>query len=145
MRDHVDALTEDELREDRGAFFGSILATLDHILWADRLWVNRVDPKIRVPDSPDEDTDRLSADWSRERAAFDQQLIDWTETLSNADMQGEVVWDSKIFAKTFRNPRGLAIMHMFNHQTHHRGQVHAMLTGMGRATMDTDIVFMPET
>ena len=141
---HVEVMSEDELRQDRGAFFGSILTTLDHIVWGDRLWLNRLDPSIAAP-AVSSDEVMSPADWLVARAALDAQTMDWAQSLTEADLTGEVVWTSKIYAKEFRNPRGLAITHMFNHQTHHRGQVHAMLTAMGRKTMDTDIVFMPES
>jgi len=142
---HVEAMSEEDLRQDHGAFFGSILATLDHIVWADKLWLNRLDPRFEVAAMPDADSLISPADWSRDRAALDAQIIDWANGLTEGDMQGHVIWASKIYGKTFTNDRGLAITHMFNHQTHHRGQVHAALTGMGRTTMDTDLVFMPET
>jgi uncharacterized damage-inducible protein DinB len=43
-----------------------------------------------------------------------------------------------------RRPRALLIAHMFNHQTHHRGQVHAMLTAAGARPADTDLFMMPD-
>lgn len=145
LRDHVKVMSEEELRQDRGAFFGSILATIDHIMWADRLWLNRLDPAIAAPGAPADAAAEISvADWLRDREALDDQIIVWAEGLSEADMAGDVVWASQIYGKTFTNARPLAITHFFNHQTHHRGQVHAMLTAMGRATIDTDLVFMPE-
>ena len=141
---HVEAMSEEDLRQDHGAFFGSILATLDHIVWADKLWLNRLDPSIPVRAEASEGI-MSPAEWLAARPALDLQIIEWADRQTNEDMLGAVAWRSVILAKDFNNPRGLAITHMFNHQTHHRGQVHAMLTAMGRKTMDTDIVFMPET
>ncbi|WP_374547356.1 DinB family protein, partial [Rhodoblastus sp.] len=51
-------------------------------------------------------------------------------------------WLSSIQRQETRRPRWLAVTHMFNHQTHHRGQVHALLTGLGARPEDTDLIFM---
>lgn len=141
LREHVQSIHEDELRADRGLFFASILATLDHIVWADQLWLNRLDPSIEVPPR---DGETGQQEWLALRPQVDSQLASWADALTQEDLEGEVVWTSQIYKKEFRTPRDLAITHLFNHQTHHRGQIHAALTAMGRKTMDTDIVFMSE-
>ena len=144
LREHVDAMNEADLRADRGLFFGSILATLDHIMWADLLWLNRLDDRFAVPTFPDKDAVISVSDWSNDRQALDSQIVEWAKSLTDADMVGDVVWESKIYGKTFTNDRGLAITHMFNHQTHHRGQVHAMLTKEGLKAPVSDLFAMPE-
>ena len=60
-------------------------------------------------------------------------------------MDGDLEWYSGTLKRGMTSPRGVCIMQVFNHQTHHRGQVHAMLTAAGAKPDDTDIPFMPET
>jgi uncharacterized damage-inducible protein DinB len=78
------------------------------------------------------------------RATMDERLIEWAEGLTDADLVGDLKWYSGAVGMEVARPRTLIIAHLFNHQTHHRGQVHAMLTAAGaKPTQDTDIVFMP--
>lgn len=147
LRDHVKTMSEDQLREDRGAFFGSIFGTLNHVLWADRLWLSRLDPSI---DAPDSNTNHLDAtanpvEWSAERFRVDGVIREWARRLKAIDLTGDIVWFSKFYQTEFHHPKTLCVTHMFNHQTHHRGQIHAMMTAAGRKTIDTDLIFMPET
>jgi uncharacterized damage-inducible protein DinB len=141
----ADALSDAERRRERGAFFGSIHATLNHILWGDRAWMSRLagtpKPEGGIPQSVS-----IHADWDelkRERAAFDQVMIDWADRVDDATLGGELTWFSGAIKAEVRKPRWLLVTHMFNHQTHHRGQVHCMLTQAGRKPGDTDLPFMP--
>jgi uncharacterized damage-inducible protein DinB len=141
----ADALSDAERRRERGAFFGSIHATLNHILWGDRAWMSRLagtaKPEGGIPQSVS-----IHADWDdlkRERAAFDQVMIDWADRLDDVALDGELTWFSGAIKAEVRKPRWLLVTHMFNHQTHHRGQVHCMLTQAGRKPGDTDLPFMP--
>lgn len=139
-------LGDAERRADRGAFFGSIHATLNHILWADQMWLMRfgaAEPpagrSIQEGLSQFEDWATLEA----ERLRFDGVIERWAETLSSADLAGELVWFSGSAGRELQTPRALAVAHLFNHQTHHRGQVHAMLTGYGIKPGATDLPFGP--
>lgn len=144
IADVVSTMPETELIKDRGAFFGSIHATLNHILWADRFWFYRlglgdmpeVAPKDHVRTTP-----TITA-WCAERAQMDTEITAWASDVQAADLQGDVIWRSALKGSEMRNPRTQCIVHMFNHQTHHRGQVHAMLTAAGQTTTDTDLLFM---
>lgn len=140
----ADRLSDAERRADRGVFFGSIQATLNHLLWADRMWMSRfsdIAPPITAHPGLDD-----VADWSAYRAArraLDQTIIDWAGRLAPADLAGELIWTARQTKSEVATPRWLAITHMFNHQTHHRGQVHGVLTGFGAAPDATDLVMMP--
>ena len=144
IRGVVEALPAHELEKDRGAFFGSIFATLNHILWADQFWFFR----LGLGDKPDvapKDHIRMTptiAVWGAERFAMDGRITEWARSVKAIDLTGEIEWRSALKDKTLTSPRSECIMHMFNHQTHHRGQVHAMLTDAGKSTQDTDLVFM---
>ncbi|MEM6939150.1 MAG: DinB family protein [Pseudomonadota bacterium] len=145
--DVVGAMEETDLRQDRGAFFGSILNTLNHILWGDTMWLSRFSAAFDPPNGPAAEhinyTESPRA-WCSARRAFDDQLQSWADALSASDLVGDLTWSSGMTGQTLTLPRALCVGHLFNHQTHHRGQVHAMLTAAGQKAPVTDICFMPE-
>lgn len=146
LRDLVKQMSEEDLRADRGAFFGSIFGTLNHLLWGDHLWLNRLDPSIEPPDLTVShlETTKNPVEWSAARFRLDGLIREWARKLKTIDLTGDVVWYSNFYQKEFHHPKTLCVTHMFNHQTHHRGQIHAMLTAAGHTTIDTDLIFMPE-
>jgi uncharacterized damage-inducible protein DinB len=77
----------------------------------------------------------------RERWAFDQVIIDWAEKLDPAWLEGDLSWYSGAIQREVTKPKALLVVNMFNHQTHHRGQVHCMLTQAGVRPGDTDLPF----
>jgi uncharacterized damage-inducible protein DinB len=137
-------LTDAERRQDRGAFFGSLHGTLSHILWADRIWMHRFAgwdrPAVGHKDSPGLVED--FADLAAARVAADAALIDWAASLTQDWLDGELAWFSGSVQREMHQKRDLLVVHMFNHQTHHRGQAHALLTAMGQDTGDTDLPFV---
>jgi uncharacterized damage-inducible protein DinB len=141
----ADTLSDAERKRDRGAFFGSIHGTLNHLLWADRIWMSRLAgtprPAGGIPESVS-----TYGDWNdltRERAAFDAVMTDWADRLDAAALAGELTWFSGAVKAELTKPRWLLVTHMFNHQTHHRGQVHCMLTQAGGKPGDTDLPLTP--
>jgi uncharacterized damage-inducible protein DinB len=139
-------LSEEERRQDRGAFFKSIHATLNHLLWADRLWMSRL-ADLPKPAGGIFESTRHVDDWvqlRQERAIFDECLIDWSAKLDSEMICGDLAWQSVSLKSQVKRPRSTAIVHMFNHQTHHRGQVHAMLTAAGTSPSVTDLIIMQE-
>lgn len=140
-------LTDAARQADRGAFFGSIHGTLSHVLWGDTIWMSRFDGWT-PPEVPGPQSASWIADWadlSARRAEADAGILDWAARITDADFQGTLAWYSGATGRDMERPRALCIAHFFNHQTHHRGQVHAMLTGAGARPDDTDLVFMPDT
>jgi uncharacterized damage-inducible protein DinB len=141
----ADTLTDAERKRPRGAFFGSIHATLNHLLWADRIWMSRLAGTPRPAGGIPESVATYS-EWSdlrRERTAFDTVMVDWADRLDAASLAGELSWFSGAAKAELRKPRWLLVTHMFNHQTHHRGQVHCMLTQADGKPGDTDLPLMP--
>ena len=146
LYDAADRLNEAARRKDRGAFFGSIHNTLSHILWGDTLWMSRFDG-WEPPDAPIGDSGGSITDWQelkQERIAADMRFIDWGERVQLEALQGDLAWYSGALKRNMVKPRALCVMQIFNHQTHHRGQVHAMLTAAGAKPHDTDLPFLPE-
>lgn len=144
----ADGLSESARREDRGAFFGSIHATLNHILWADAIWLHRLagDPPPTAKNIADSlgQFDAWAA-LTAARAQMDLRLIAWAAGLTSDDLTGDLSWFSAATNREQRRPRAELVIHLFNHQTHHRGQVHAMLTRAGARPAATDLPFQPET
>jgi uncharacterized damage-inducible protein DinB len=137
-------LSEAQRRADRGAFFGSIHGTLSHLLWGDTVWMGRFAgweaPAIGIPGSAGlhDDWPRLSVD----RAAADARIEAWAAALDPAWLQGSLAWFSGAMQREVSRPRAVLVTHFFNHQTHHRGQAHALLTASGAKTGDTDLPFI---
>jgi uncharacterized damage-inducible protein DinB len=140
------SLTDPQRREDRGAFFGSIHATLNHILWADRTWMARFDAAPRLAAKSISEGLTEFADWealASERQRFDAHLQSWADTLDPSALEGDLTWYSAGAGREMTAPRAVLVTHLFNHQTHHRGQVNAMLTGFGIKPGITDLTFVP--
>jgi len=137
-------LSDDERRTPRGAFWGSIHGTLTHILWGDRQWMSRFDawPK---PDTPIKESAQMVdefAELMNAREEADGNITLWAHKVDEAWLGEDMVWFSGAANREMRAPKGLLIAHFFNHQTHHRGQAHAMLTAAGQETGDTDLFLL---
>lgn len=137
-------LSDEERRKDRGAFWKSIHGTLNHILWGDTIWMIRFDNWEKLPggikESDGHHQDFLALREARTLA--DRRLCAWAERVDAEWLKGELTWFSAVMNKEMRKSHGLLVTHIFNHQTHHRGQVHAMLTAAGEKTGDTDLPFV---
>jgi len=142
----ADILSEQARRLARGAFFGSIHETFSHILWADQLWMSRFsnspEPKGGIKESV-----LLFDDWltlKEERRIFDKVILDWAKNLTPEWFDGNLSWYSGAGDREVEKPKTTLSIHLFNHQTHHRGQIHAMLTAARAQPDDTDIPFIPD-
>lgn len=135
-----------ELTRDRGGFFGSILGTLNHLLWVDLVWMARFAegeaPEGGIASSP---ARHATFDaWRAERQAADRRFLSWADGVQVVDLEGDLTWYSGAAGREVSRPLAGLVVHMFNHQTHHRGQVHAMLTAAGREAPVSDLFLMPE-
>jgi uncharacterized damage-inducible protein DinB len=138
-------LSDDARKQDRGAFWRSIHGTLNHLLWGDTMWMSRFDGWER-PARPIKESAALFDDFEALRAAriaADARIIDWAARLDAAALRGELRWFSGASQREMSRPRWILVAHLFNHQTHHRGQVHAMLTAAGAQPDPTDLPWMP--
>jgi uncharacterized damage-inducible protein DinB len=137
----ADTLNDAARRADGGAFWGSIHGTLSHLVWGDTIWMSRFDG-WDPPDAGIKDSARLIEDWAAlkaARAAADARIIDWAGRLDDARLAGSLTWFSAAVGRELTRPFAVLVAHMFNHQTHHRGQAHALVTRAGAATGDTDL------
>ncbi|WP_170760539.1 DinB family protein [Ruegeria lacuscaerulensis] len=146
LSEFLKALTPEELTRERGAFFGSILGTANHLLWGDWIWMSRFDngegPGGGIPESTS-----LCAgldEWLPLRETVDTRILGWADTLGDDLLTGSFTWYSAAKLADVTLPYAQCIVHFFNHQTHHRGQLHKMLTETGSAAPVSDLVFMPQ-
>ena len=142
----AEALGDAVRREQRGAFFSSIHGTLSHLYWGDAIWLHRFagTPK---PAGGIKDSVNLFPEWddlSAARQALDQSINDWAVRVEPDWLTKDMCWFSGAQGREVCKPHWLLVTHFFNHQTHHRGQVHAMVTAAGGQPDDTDLAFMPE-
>jgi uncharacterized damage-inducible protein DinB len=124
------ALSDELYRKDVGIFFKSLHGTLNHLLTTDRIWMRRLDG---TGDHPDKLNAIIFADLPslhEARKTEDERIIRFVDGLSEDDF--DRVWDYRTLNGTpQRQPIGEILAHLFNHQTHHRGQAHAALTAVG--------------
>ena len=147
LTEMLTGVDDDVLRADRGAIFGSIMGTLNHLLWADTIWMSRFHDRVPAPAVPGSDHLAFTptfAVWSAERFRLDGAIRMWADTLRSLDLKRRLSWHSGTMNRDFRQPLELCVTHMFNHQVHHRGQVHAMMTAAGLKAPVSDMIFMPE-
>ncbi len=139
-------LSDADRKADRGAFFKSIEGTLAHILWGDQIWMSRFagapPPRAKSIAESSLAYERFE-DLAAERVRFDAVIAAWADEVDPDWFDGDLTWFSGATGRELTRPRALLVMQMFNHQTHHRGQAHAMLTALGMKPDDTDIPFMP--
>ena len=147
-----DGLDAAALSKDRKAFFGSLLGTANHLLWADLVWMSRFDGGA-APEGGIAQSAALTGsagEWAVARFRADARILLWAERLRSVDLTGALRWYSGAQGRQMSKSMSLCVMHMFNHQTHHRGQIHAMLTAAGAGTETgagapvSDLAFMPE-
>jgi uncharacterized damage-inducible protein DinB len=136
-------LSAEELKRDRGAFFRSIHATLNHVLWGDRVWLGRFNGKTYPVGAIGVDLYDQFAELHAARHEMDQELLGWSRSVTQAWLDEPMTWQSRAYAFSQTQPRWVLVVQMFNHQTHHRGQVHAMLTPLGIDVGPTDVPLLP--
>jgi uncharacterized damage-inducible protein DinB len=146
LNDAMSTMDHDALTRPRGAFFGSILGTANHLAWGDAMWMSRFAgtpaPELPLPRSAEAFPTRAA--WWAERLRLDRRIRHWADGLRRLDLLGELRWYSSAKGAEVTAPTGRLIVHMFNHQTHHRGQIHAMLTAAGQAAPVSDLFLMPD-
>jgi uncharacterized damage-inducible protein DinB len=140
-------LSQDDYVRERTSFFPSIRATLNHILMVDWIYVDGMEreandeqphPNYRGFLANPEPCATAEA-WRAEQGKVDQRLIGYCKGLHDADMERIVVYRRPDGA--VREPRNRLLAHVFQHQIHHRGQVHAMLSGTPVAPPQLDDFF----
>jgi len=147
-------LTDEERRRELGAFFGSVHRTLNHLILCDHVWLWRLAPDLEEARPRGRDGEVLRptgldtvlyddfALLSERRTALDATLSAWIATLTPADLDVEMTYRTWKGTPQVPHPRWWALTHLFNHQTHHRGQVTTLLMQLGRDPGVTDLLVM---
>jgi uncharacterized damage-inducible protein DinB len=146
LYDAAARLPDADYRSDRGAFFKSVHGTLNHILAADRIWMKRFTREGDVPNRLDAILFEGLSELRHAREAEDQRIVAYIDGLSEIDLAGHISYRTITNATTFEQPLASTLVHFFNHQTHHRGQAHCLLTGLGLDAPSFDLIlFQRET
>lgn len=147
--DQLSELADAERKKDMGAFFGSIHGTLNHILLADRIWLGRFSVAFPAMSSLNGATlvhdfeslgQELCPDFGElyaERRDTDLVISNWAQELSD-DVLRESMRYRNASGHLREHPAWMAVAHMFNHQTHHRGQVTTLMYQLGHDPGVTD-------
>jgi uncharacterized damage-inducible protein DinB len=149
-------LSAERLAQYRGAFFGSVLGTLNHIMVGDIIWLQRLgrhpaahrslDPVrgIERPASLDQILHQDLPSLHEERKKLDAIIVAWADELSQADLD-HVLDYSNMQGVPQKKLFGTLVLNLFNHQTHHRGQATTLLSQTGLDVGVTDLVaLVPE-
>ncbi len=146
VADAASQLSAAQRGEDSGLFFGSITNTLNHLLWGDQLWLSRLaDTKAPTITSINESVN-LHDDWQaylEDRDRTDSAAVAWAQDVQAADLEGLLSWTSQSKGTSVTRDKWTLVVQLFNHGTHHRGQVHGVLTRFCIATPDTDVQYIP--
>ncbi len=134
------ALSPQQFTEDRGVFFRSMCGTLNHLLCADRIWLRRFTGAGDAPDRLDAVLFATFEPLRAAREAEDARLEAYVAALSEADLGATLRYSPITQPGVIEGRLGPTLLHVFNHQTHHRGQAHAILTGFEMAGPSTDLV-----
>lgn len=140
LYDSVDLLQSDEFMQDKGLAFRSVCGTLNHLLVVDRIWMRRMtgtdDAGIKLDDI-------LSADRAvlREmRTHEDHKIVSFIDDMNESDFLRECRY-TNMSGQVFCNRYNDIFTHFFNHHTHHRGQIHALLTQFGQSSTSLDYIY----
>lgn len=138
-------LDDDAYRKNMGAYFGSIHATLNHILVGDRVWTSRIIGEYHGIESLDHILHEDLAALRTARVAMDEHIVRFVDRLSvglDGGLDKEVLYRTVSGGEKHASPARHILMTLFNHQTHHRGQIHCMLTQAGiKEPPALDVIF----
>jgi uncharacterized damage-inducible protein DinB len=134
-------LSDADYRSDRGAFFRSVHGTLNHLLVTDRVWMYRFTGEGEAPERLDAILFQQFAALRDARNAEDARIVRYVTRLDQAALEGTITYRRVSTPESFTQRLAPGLMHWFNHQTHHRGQVHALLTGLVGQAPELDLLF----
>ena len=134
-------LSHEDYHARRPSFFGSIHATLNHILVGDSIWLGRFQGAVpahltKLDMILHEDLPDLRA----AREAKDEEILAFCNGLDAAALAGQFTYRN-MRGEAFTDPLFPPLTHFFNHQTHHRGQVHGLLSHAGLSPPELDLIY----
>lgn len=138
-------LSGEEFTRDVGAFFGSMMGTLNHVLVADRIWMKRFTGEGEAPDRLDAVIHRALGALRIARESEDKRIAAWVEGLDAAALGGRFTYVTATDMRTVSQRLAPALTHLFNHHTHHRGHAHMILSVLGKAPPSLDLIYFQRT
>jgi len=138
LYDACGELSEADLKAGLGAFFGSLLGTLNHLLVTDRIWMARFTGEAAPATALDATLHDALPALRAAREAEDARITAFVDGLDAGALAAPVAYVTLSASLAIR---GAALAHLFNHQTHHRGQCHAMLTRLAVEAPPLDLVY----
>jgi len=148
LYDAAAQLTDADYRADRGAFFKSVHGTLNHLLVGDRIWMRRLTGQGEAPLNLDAILYNDFAQLNAARRVEDKRISSYIASLRADDLGKIINYRTVVNPQDIEQPLAPALAHMFNHQTHHRGQAHALLSavlGNDRTPSFDLIIYQRET
>jgi uncharacterized damage-inducible protein DinB len=136
-------LADETRKQDRGAFFKSIHGTLDHLLWGDRVWLGRFNGKAYATERKGQWLCETFDELHAARADMDREILLWAAGTTPEWLAQPMTWTSGMYGFTQTQPRWILVTQMFNHQTHHRGQLTTLLKQLGVDPGITDVPLLP--
>ena len=138
-------LSPEEFGRDTGAFFRSMRGTLNHVLVADTIWMARFTgaeyPRLGLDTILHQEAAVL---WQTRQDA-DRRIIDFVDRCTDEALGGSFTYTTVTDRRTVTQRLSPALFHFFNHQTHHRGQAHAILTTLGKPSVALDLIYFQRT
>jgi len=130
-------------RQDKGAFFNSIHGTLNHILLADKLWLSRFQNyTFEIESLRQELIAEFNLLW-QERQKTDREIQNYIDSLTEEKLAEYLTFTSRSQQRKFTFPLSHLLLHFFNHQTHHRGQITTLISQFGKDFGVTDLLWLP--
>ncbi len=134
-------LTDAEYCADQSAFFKSMHGTLNHMLVTDRIWMQRFTGDGPTYDRLDTILHEPLEALRDAREAEDRRIAAWIGSLDDTALNGVIRYRRVSTPEEFVQPLAPALRHFFNHQTHHRGQAHMVLTTLGKEAPPLDLLY----
>lgn len=155
LYDTCKKLGQDAIEQEQGAFFGSILGTLNHLLIADVFWLARCSGDKSLTRMQDESGNTLKITaldqivygdlnplWQA-RQRLDRNILTYLDSLNDGSLENLIEYRNSR-GETLKNPVSIILLHWFNHQTHHRGQVTTLLSQQGVDPGLTDLIYIKD-
>ena len=138
-------LPADALNRDVGAFFKSMIGTLNHLVVTDRIWMHRFTGDGDAPRRLDSILHTALPALRLLREQEDRRIIDWVADLDDEALAGRFTYVTATDMRTVSQRLAPALAHLFNHQTHHRGHAHMILSVLGQEPPSLDLIYFQRT
>lgn len=136
-------LSDSDRKQNRDAFFKSIHGTLNHLLYGDRAWMGRFTNEPFAVKVIGQELYEDFEELRQQREMTDCQIADWTNQLSQMWLSQPFAYTSNVDGKTRVLATEALVVHFFNHQTHHRGQLTTLISQAGKDPGITDLPWLP--